>query len=294
MFDLTTLDEIKARMPVTYVLHKAGHQPDSRDGRDIRYLTPWRPDSNPSLACYADEEGGIVDRWKDMARTDGGDVLDLIGKLDSRQATYPDRYEVALRLYRAFEEDTDWKEPVPLRSKGSFDIEKARAEMDEWELASETGTLLDWLRDRNDYLTNVDPGWLFETFGVVMIRGEIKAPYGDTGLYKYRRPGDKFQSPAGTRGMWDMFYGDEYDDGSLPVVLCESETDVWSGTHATEEFVFLGLPTGAGTQPAKMRSRLAGRRVLIAFDQDRAGRDAATLWANELAKNNDVEIVPPR
>jgi len=288
-FDLTTLDEIKAQLPVTYVLHKTGHEPEDRKGRDLLYLTPWRQDSNPSLACYPNEDDGIVDRWKDMARKDGGDVLDLIGMLDKRASTFNKRFDLAKRLFAAYLED-DWEAPQPLPSKGRFDIEAARAEMNEWTLSTTTGFAA-WLRDREDYLSLVTPRWLYEMFGVVRLNGEIKAPYGDTGLYKYRKPGEKFQSPSGTRGMWDFFYGEHLDDGR-PVVLCEGETDVWSGTHATQDFVFLGLPTGAGTRPEKMQSRLTDRRVLIAFDQDGAGRDASILWANFLARNNQVEVVP--
>ena len=67
---------------------------------------------------------------------------------------------------------------------------------------------------------------------------------------------------------------------------------MWSGTHASQDYVFLGLPSGAGTQPAKMQSRLARRRVLIAFDGDEAGRDASVRWAKELTLANTVEIVP--
>lgn len=293
MFDLTTLDDIKAAMPVTYVLHKAGHHPVDRVGRDVRYLTPWRPDTTPSLACYASEDGGVVDRWKDMARSEsGGDVLDLIGALDPTKVGYAARYDVANALYREFLTD-DWEAPQPLPSKGAFDLDKARAEVAEWHLHDDRSSVTRWLRDRSDSLHGITASWLHDTFGVVWIDGELRAPYGNTGLYKYRKPGEKFQSPAGTRGMWGMFYGEWLDDGHRPVVLCEGETDVWSGTHATQDYVFLGLPTGAGTHPEKMQSRLAGRRVLLAFDQDQAGRDASVLWANHLLRtDNTVEIVP--
>ena len=89
--ELAGIDEIKARMPVTYVLHKAGHAPQTAKGRDLLYLTPWRQDSNPSLACYPEEDDGIVDRWRDMARTEGGDILDLIGMIDPARETFSPR-----------------------------------------------------------------------------------------------------------------------------------------------------------------------------------------------------------
>ncbi len=291
MFDLTTLDEIKAQMPVTYVLHKRGHEPEDRKGRDLLYPVPWREDNNPSLACYPDEDDGIVDRWSDTARKDGGDILDLIGKLDPKLSSFDQRLNLAKRLFVAYQED-DWEAPQPLASKGSFDVEAARAEMNDWHIKHDNSSLTNWLGDREDYLHGISAQWLRQTFGVSWVRGELKAPYGGDGLYKYRKPGEKFQSPAGTRGMWTFFYGEDLDDGERPVVLLESETDVWSGTHATQDYVFFGLPTGAGTRPEKMQTRLAGRRILLGFDGDTAGRDASILWATYLSKNNQVEIIP--
>ncbi len=155
MYDLTTLDEIKAQMPVTYVLHKSGHEPEDRRGRDLLYLTPWRQDKNPSLACYQDEDDGIVDRWKDMARQDGGDVLDLIGKLYPRLSTFDKRLASAKVLFRVFLED-DWEAPQPISTTGSFDIEAARAEMNDWHLQHDDSSLSKWLSLREDYVYNID------------------------------------------------------------------------------------------------------------------------------------------
>lgn len=293
--EFANIEEIKARMPVTYVLHAAGHEPVDRTGRDLMYLTPWRQDSNPSLACYATDDDGVVDRWRDMARSEGGDLLDLIGKLDTTRESFSDQLAMARTLYVRFLEDA-WSAPEPLSTVGSFDIEAARVEMLTWAELEQPGELESWMRDRDDSVSNLSAGFLRGTFRVSYTGGEVKAPYlnadGEMVAYKYRRPGDKFMSPAGTRGMWTLFYGEWLDDGSRPVVLCEGEPDVWSGTGATQDYVFLGLPSGAGTRPEKMQSRLAGRRVYIALDGDEAGRDASTLWADYLRDNNDVYIVP--
>lgn len=294
MLSFTTTDELKARLPVTYVLHAAGHAPVDRQGRDIRYLTPWRNDSTPSLACYPSEDHGTVDRWKDMARGDGGDIFDMIEHLGVWNAhTFPERADVARTLLAEMEK-SGWIAPEPLPVGGQFNLEEARADLERQSLASDQGSLLDWLRQRDDYTTNISPTWLTRTFGVFMTGGEVRAPYGDEGLYKYRKPGEKFMSPSGTRGLWTFFYGEHLDvDKTRPVVLCEGEPDVWSGTHSTQNYVFLGLPTGAGTRPEKLQSRLVGRHVLLAFDGDEAGRDAALLWADHLLANGcTVAIVP--
>ena len=295
--ELASVEEIKARMPVTYVLHRAGYRPEHTSGRDIMYLTPWRQDTNPSLACYPDRDGDIVDRWRDMARSEGGDALDLIGMLDSDCQSFSDQLDAARKLYLQFLNETDWQSPQPERSTGSFDVEAARAELADWALSNDDTVFEDWARTRDDAVSHIPARWLADTFNLVWSGTEIKAPYldrnGDLVAYKYRKPGEKFKSAAGTRGLWNIYYGEWLDtDESRPVVLCEGEPDVWSGTHASQDHVFLGLPSGAGTQPAKMQSRLARRRVLIAFDGDEAGRDASVRWAKELALTNTIEIVP--
>jgi hypothetical protein len=295
--ELADIEEIKARMPVTYVLHLSGHAPDHTKGRDLMYLTPWRQDSNPSLACYPERDGQTVDRWRDMARGEGGDILDLIGTLAPKYESFSERLEVARKMYARFTQETDWTAPEPERSTGSFDVEAARAELQQWSLDQDTELLETWLHEREDYLHNISAGWLHRTFKVHAYAGEIKAPYldrsGELVVYKYRKPGEKFKSASGTRSMWTLFYGEWLDtDPSRPVVLCEGEPDVWSGTHASQDYVFFGLPSGAGTRPEKMQTRLAGRRILIAMDGDEAGRAASLLWATELSKNNTVEIVP--
>src|SRR5210317_2003316 len=127
-------------MPVTYVLHAAGHEPVDRTGRDLMYLTPWRQDSNPSLACYAADDDGVVDRWRDMARSEGGDLLDLIGKLDTTRESFSDQLAMARTLYVRFLEDA-WSAPEPLSTVGSFDIEAARAEMLTWAELEQPGDL---------------------------------------------------------------------------------------------------------------------------------------------------------
>ncbi len=296
--ELADIDEIKHRMPVTYVLYKAGgHTPDHTSGRDLMYLTPWRQDSNPSLACYPEVDGKTVDRWRDMARSEGGDILDLIAMLDPRQETFADQLAVARKLYVAFLDEDDWVAPEPERSKGSFDVEAARAEMAQWALDQDVQLLEGWMAEREDAVSEIAPGWLHTTFRVSGYAGEVKAPYftadDEFVAYKYRKPGEKFKSASGTRGMWTLFHGEWLDtDESRPVVLCEGEPDVWSGTHASQDYVFFGLPSGAGTRPEKMQTRLAGRRILIALDGDEAGRAASLLWAKDLSKRNAVEIVP--
>lgn len=298
--ELADIEEIKARMPVTYVLHTAGHEPVDRQANDLMYLTPWRQDSNPSLACYIDDETGVlVDRWRDMARGEGGDILDMIGALSPTLDSYQARLGMARKLYVKFTTDS-WVAPEPAPRTGNFDAAAYQAEQDDYLLQQplSEGALDRWLHDRNDYLRNIPASWLRDTFRVNWVRGEMKIPFmneaGEVVVGKYRKPGEKTMSMGGTRGLYTLFYGEHLDtDKSRPVVLCEGEPDVWSGTHSTQDYAFLGLPSGAGTRPEKMLSRLVGRRVLLAFDGDEAGREASLLWASFLEDDNcRVEIVP--
>lgn len=298
MIELTDIDEIKARMPVTYVLHLVGATPEARQANDLMYLTPWRQDHTPSLACYKQEEDSlVVDRWRDMARSDGGDVLDLIGAIKPELASYLDRLTVARKMYSAFLVDS-WVAPEPAPRTGSFDVDLYRAEQAEHQLHHNPTALGEWLHSRSDYLRTISADWLTLKFDVAWVGGEMKVPYLDKAgvvrAAKYRTVGEKTKSVSGTAGLWTTFYGEHLDtDESRPVVLCEGEPDVWSGTHSTQDYVFLGLPSGAGTRPEKMQTRLASRRVLLAFDGDEAGREAAMLWAKALEQDrNQVEIVP--
>lgn len=299
---LASPDQIKAALPVTYVLHHGGYEPADQRGGDILYPTPWRPDQNPSLACYASDDSDIPDRWRDLARSEGGDVFDLIGRLaGDRAGDFGGQLRIARRLLEQME-DSGWAAPALPARPNRLDIEAYRAELQEHYLLQEDHGvpwgLQRWLDERTDYVSRIPATWLAENFDVVWADDVLHIPYLDEGgtvvTGKYRRPGEKTMSLPGSRGTYTVLYGEHLDtDPGRPVVLCEGETDVWSGTHATQEFCFLGLPSGAGTRPEKLASRLAGRRVLLGFDGDPAGREAIRTWSAALIElGSEVLIVP--
>ena len=278
----------KTHLPLTFVMHKAGHTPADFNANDILYQVPWRTDSTPSLALYMSDTCDVVDKFRDMASGRGqGDVFDLIGLLDPEMEGYADQLGRAQDLLDEYLE-SGWVAPQPVASRATLDIEAYREEQTQYALSNETGSLAEWLRDRDDYVANIDAAWLTKTFGVVWSGGQMHIPYFDgdgviqTG--KYRKPGEKIHAISGSRGTYNFFYGEHLDvDPSKTVVICEGEPDVWSGTCAArEDYVFLGLPTGAGYSE-KLASRLAGRTVLLALDADPAGREALGRWMAGLA-----------
>ena len=278
----------KTHLPLTYVMFDAGHMPEAYKGNDILYQVPWRTDSNPSLAMYKSDDAGVVDKYRDTASGQGqGDVYDLIGLLYPELDSYIPQMEKALVLLDAYQ-DSGWVAPEPIASRATLDIEAYREEHAQYALAHDEGSLAGWLRDRTDFVENISAEWLTRTFGVTWARGQMHIPYmDDQGVIqtgKYRKPGEKIHSIAGSRGTYTFFYGEHLDtDPTKTVVVCEGEPDVWSGTYAArEDYVFLGLPTGAGYSE-KLASRLVGRTVLLALDADPAGREALSRWMAGLA-----------
>ena len=277
----------KIHLPLTYVMHASGHEPESYSGNDILYRVPWRTDSDPSLALYKSEDDGVVNKYRDLASgsTGQGDLFDLIASLHPEADTFPQQVTIAEDLLEAFQEDPTWTPPEPATKRATLDLEAYRAEQTERSLQHDSGTLDQWLSRRTDSLVNVPAAWLTSAFGVTWSAGQMHIPYfdadGELQSGKYRRPDEKVHSLPGS--TFTFFYGEHLDtDPSKTVVVCEGEPDVWSGTYAArEDYVFLGLPTGAGYSE-KLASRLVGRTVLLALDGDTAGREALVRWITGL------------
>jgi hypothetical protein len=82
------------------------------------------------------------------------------------------------------------------------------------------------------------------------------------------------------------------------VVLCEGESDAWIADAAIRaaglhDWVALALQHGAGTRPVEaLLTPLIGRSVVLAFDNDKAGRDATRNWLPEVKRvAADVRMV---
>jgi len=271
------VEELRA-LPILYVLERAGVAYEDRDGF-YTCKNPFRPDNHPSFDVFGEK----LERWGDFAEGSNGDVLDLL------QRFAPDRRFVEIKDWasRLLDEcqGSGWSGPTEGGERKVFDLEKARAYVNNVLVGFDAhDALADFLAAREGYLYRIHPSFLIERFKVGWDGERLVIPYVDRAgklrWYKTRRPDGPVRAPAG-HGYDTIFYGEHLDtDPARAVVLCEGESDVWSGTHAAGQrgFVFLGLPTGAGTLPTGLAASLAGRRVVLAFDGDLAGRTATATW----------------
>lgn len=283
---------IKSQMPCTFVLDVMGGCEFEVDSGEYITRSPFRQDRTPSLRVYGDK----LDRWIDFAAGDSGDVVDLIGM-------FLDTDDVSEKIAKAHELMPDlatWDGPRQGAPKKTFDVEAARAYVLSLESYG-SETLAELFRHRKDYLRDVDPDFIADRFQIEADDDGLIIPYlsrsRDLVGIKTRRttPGEPTIS-AGGSDWSDILYGEHLDDDRKRiVVLCEGETDVWSGTHAlrnSDEYVFLGLPTGAGSYP-RQAPRLAGRHVVLAMDGDPAGRGALLKWIPALKMVNCTVYVAP-
>lgn len=287
------VEELRA-LPILYVLERAGVAYEDRDGI-FTAKNPFRFDANPSFDVF----GPKLERWGDFAEGSGGDVLDLLARFA------PDRSFVEIKDWasRLLDEcqAAGWSGPTEGGERRQFDLEKARAYVNNVLVGFDAEPHLDgFLSERPDYLFNISARWLIEQFHVGWDGERLVLPYVDRAgrlrWYKTRRLDGPVKAAAGA-GYDTIFYGEHLDTHPHRiVVLCEGESDVWSGTHAAGQrgFVFLGLPTGAGTLPTGLADSLSGRRVILAFDGDHAGRAATPVWATALsgvaAKLSSLEL----
>lgn len=104
--------------------------------------------------------------------------------------------------------------------------------------------------------------------------------------YKVRTASSATISAKGSR--FKDLYGAWRFDGSKRVVLCEGESDTWTANWLLNNGIAFGLPTGTNT-PIRNEwlTFLTGRQILIAFDEDDSGRDAADRWYNALQPFTD-------
>jgi len=296
-----TVEELRA-LPILYVLERAGVAYEQRDDGVFVAVSPFRHDVNPSFDVF----GAKLERWGDWAEGSGGDVLDLLQRLAPALAFLGVK-DWATRLLRECGE-SGWSGPREGDHRKVFDLEQARSYVNGvLEGGGALEPLTDFLRGRDDQLAKIPAAWLIDQFKIGWDGERLVIPYIDVAgklrWYKTRRPDGQVRAASG--GGYDtIFYGSHIDpDPASTVVLCEGESDVWSGTYAAGQrgYAFLGLPTGAGTDPARLIPHLTGRRVLLAFDGDLAGHTATKTWMKALWSNagpgiyiNDLCLPPDK
>lgn len=287
-----TVEELKA-LPILFVLEKAGIAYEERDGSGVYVArNPFRIDENPSFDIF----GAELERWGDFAEGSSGDVLDLLQRFQP-ELPFVQVKDWAARL---LEESQGWDGPRTGGERKAFDLVAARRYVENVLACPREDAIANvwaWQALREDRLHDIPTDWLVDTFSLGYDGDYMTIPYfdaeGQVRAFKTRDlDGGPVTAVAGTGGPWpELLYGMWRDNGLDTVVLCEGESDVWSGTHAAGQgYVFLGLPTGAGTLPTQA-SYLAGRRVILAFDGDPAGRTATEKWTEALTAEGCTVLV---
>lgn len=283
---------IKERLPIAYVLDRYNVPVEVNGG--VRAVCPFHDDTNPSLDVY----GLTLERWGCFACGAGGDVLDLLARLawPGETPEWAAVRDYAVVLLGDLEAST-WDGPRTGVSR-DFDPEAARAIVAASEARSldSVRTFLQVKASRHQ-LVGITAEHLAEAWGVGSRSDEIVVPYwtreGDLLTYKRRTADTRLMTAPGS-DFTGRLYGEWRDsDPARPVLLTEGESDAWAANWAAgDQFAVLGLPTGATDRPGERVTPLTRRTVVLAFDGDKAGRQATKLWLEALAPvTADVRVV---
>lgn len=277
--------ELKKALPISYVLERHGIAIVSGEGR-LHAVCPFHADHDPSFDIYPWKGGS---RWGCWVCGVGGDVFDLLQRIDPSLSwgSTTARAEGFLAEMKA----SKWKEPSMTPAR-------------DWDPIA-AGKLLE--SARQDPIAAVaslirQKGWPFSaqfligSWEVGGIGQEVLIPYFSDELeivgLKHRSAATPPISAPGSR-LSGVLYGEwRPNREGFPVLLCESESDCWVSSYRVGDmFDVRGLSTGAGSNP-KAAAKLAGRKVVVAFDGDLAGRTATDRWVLALqAQGCDVRRV---
>ena len=281
-----TIDEIKQRLSLEWVVADSGVALErSHDGRLVG-LCPFHLDDNPSFAVFGDN----LDRcgcWSCDFAT--GDVIDYLQRVDA--LSFKDALRKAISKLREYEQVVQrggWQ-PTPPTPRDPVPPERlASRARDAWSLAES------YLDPIKGVLATkgipVPARWLHDSWHVGVVDEEtILVPhlaYVDerwqvTG-YKTRTGYSHLYGASGSRFL-DL-YGAWREQGLDEVVICEGESDTWLVSYLLEGRAdVLGLPAGANQPPKdEWIQRFARRNVVLLFDGDEPGRQAALRWHQKL------------
>jgi hypothetical protein len=214
-----------------------------------------------------------------------GDVIDFVGARAGRD------YAGALELCAEYlagglqAPAAEEREAVDLRP--TVDSARAAAHADPLAIA-------EFLADRQ---SPIELAWLLSEFRLGVRGGEILIPHFAAGeeqphAVKVRGPRGGKSSISGSR--LKHLYGEWRDRGCKDVIVVEGESDTWlvSYLYRDDRIDVLGLPRGVGAQvDAAWVDRLAGRRVLLLFDADDAGRKGLRRWVPAIFERADRVLV---
>lgn len=280
-----TIKDIKDNLQMSYVMSVHGHSPALAENGKLHYHSPFRHDEHPSFDVFKLRIGGSTEpeeRFGDYGdpNINQGDVIDLVKRFEPG----------ADHLSRARELLHDqltvgWEGPVVKESTmKALDLDDVSRLMNEGRVLDEFSSL-NWER-----LTRSHPGlvgmapppdrmFLHPTTDTIMFtlfdeEGKV------VGLRQRFDNGKKLA----LKGSRNVLMRMTAPDPSLPVFLCEGETDTWAAYGALKDYEVMGIP-GANTSPEKAGAHsLAGRVVYLAFDPDDAGVAARDVWSKYLTE----------
>lgn len=272
-------EEIRAQLPLQYVMERHGITLEPRGSRLVG-LCCFHNDTNPSLSMYKDEYG--VDKYGCFSCNSFGDVIDFVRNsegLDFKKAL--DQCNALIKELKR----SHWT-PTELAETAFVDFSSDMA--DAW--ANDLQPFIDLVFYKK---WPIDAERIADVFSIGCLNGKVVIPFFKDGMcvgYKIRTPDLKISAPG---SKFRQFYGDWLDQGQQNVILTEGEPDTWVAFSNLNNYAVLGSPAGmAGHFDLE---RLQDRDVVLAFDGDKAGRDATKKWVqvlNDIAASIRVVSMP--
>lgn len=238
-------------------------------------ICPFHDDTRPSFAVFESEDG--VERAGCWACGWRGDVFDIIRA--ARSCSFKESVEIA----KGYIGQQIKARRIKTTTFRDFS-EEYRRSLEAYAL--DPAPVVNFIRAKG-YAWDAE--WLNANWGIGVAaslgQGSIMIPHFDELMrcvgFKHRTAYTPPISASGSR--FPCLYGMWRDNGSLPVVLTEGESDTWAVSWFVPEVIALGLPTGAGTPlRSEWLQYLSGRDVTVCFDGDDPGRSAAARWAAAL------------
>lgn len=272
--------------PLQFVLEHENVLLERYDNKFIG-LCPFHDDSEPSFALWRYNDRDFVGCW--ACGFGPTDAIGFIRRLHG--VTFAESLVIIRRIGKAMPDD--WSATI-LKSTsvkdGSRDFSAEAREA----LSYEPGYARQFLAERG--FTTSDTDWVLDRYRIGGDEKYLVVPhYTPSGRHvtgiKTRVEDERLDTLGG--GTLSFLYGCWLDEGQPYVVLTEGESDCWRMAayyRHDARILVLSLPSGAkGPKPPWLKT-LEGRRLLIIFDGDKPGRDAAEAWRRERL---DARIVDP-
>lgn len=281
-----TLDEIKRNLPITYVLYLKDCHPEGKSGGRFHYINPFREDRNPSLDVFYSEDQ--IQRWGDFAEQTQGSVIDLVQRFEG-DASLREVMPVVRRMYASYLEEDDWDEDLEPTERLA-EIEPSVLEFE---------TALPVVTSTNRVLGSLyagRPGVTLKSLQDFEVRdggSYLAAIYPDGKAIRIRDERDKWFRAGSKTSLYHAPGKGPDDYPSRTILLVEGESDAWAAYGAFGRKMVVAALPGTGHTKERFISSLMGRKVVLGFDGDTAGRKFSRFWAAQLKDAGcSVSVLP--